>query len=199
MTDSRHLVQAWAVLFGIVGVFAVGLWIPWNDARVATQERISALDDRLAKYQALKQIQAKIERALTDLNGDAELSQWDRFVVANSVALGAAELQRTIKDIIETNGGRQTSSQSLLGEESDDFHNLLLNVSFSGDLPAIQRILIALEHNETRLFVDHASINANNAQRGRRSFNSRSRQGPENLIVRIGVSAYMHKGDANDV
>ncbi|MDA0824745.1 MAG: type II secretion system protein GspM [Proteobacteria bacterium] len=199
MTDSRHLVQAWTVLFGIVSLFAVGLWIPLNDSRVATQERISALDQRLSEYRALKQSQAKIERALAALKGDAALNQWDRFVVAKSVALGAAELQRTIKDIIETNGGRQTSSQSLLGEKSDDFHNLLLNVSFSGDLPAIQRILMAFERNETRLFIDHVSINANSAQRHGRSLNTRSNQGPATLIVRIGVSAYMHKRETNDV
>jgi hypothetical protein len=199
MSDSRHLVQAWTVLFGIVSLFAVGLWIPLNDSRVATQERISALDERLSKYHTLKQSQAKIERALAALKGDAQLNQWDRFVVAKSVALGAAELQRTIKEIIETNGGRQTSSQSLLGEKSDDFHNLLLNVSFSGDLPAIQRILMAFERNETRLFIEHVSINANSAQRRGRSLNTRSNQGPATLIVRIGVSAYMHKRETNDV
>jgi hypothetical protein len=205
MNNYRHMAFAWGLLLLIVAAFAAGMWIPLWVQTEQNQARILALQDRIAKFHALKLTQTELNDALIALQQSDGRDDAGQFIVAKSPILGTAELQRRINGIIGATGARQISSQALSKTDTADFYKLKVTVNLSGSLQAIQRILFALEHDQPRLFIEHARIQGKRTGRRRLSAaQQRQRlrilgaQPHTDLSAQLLVTAYMQRGEETD-
>ena len=133
MNSYRHMASAWGLLLLIVAVLAAGMWIPLWVQTEQNQDRIVALQDRNAKFHALKSTQTELNDALIVLKQSEGRDNAGQFIVAKSPILGAAELQRRINGVIVATNARQISSQALSGTDAADFYKLEVTVNLSGN------------------------------------------------------------------
>jgi hypothetical protein len=76
-----------------------------------------------------------------------------------SSALALAELQETVRSIIESNGGRVMSSvQGNAAKEEGAFRPVTANFSLSINNANLRRLLYALETREPYLFIDTVGV-----------------------------------------
>lgn len=203
MNRYRHMALAWGLLLAIVAMFAATMWIPWNDRVELNRARIESMAERIARFRALASTQAELTEALTVMQQSSAPDDASQFITAKSPTLGAADLQRRIKQIIVEKNGRQVSSQPLDATEVADLHQVEVNVNLTGSLPAIQEILFALEFGQPRIFIKDALIQASAASRNRssaarrRTRNSGTQQAMA-LSARLLVFAYMQRSDESD-
>jgi type II secretory pathway component PulM len=82
----------------------------------------------------------------------------DLLLTGSSATVAAADLQTTIKDLIEEGGARLSSAEILPPETQAPFEKVGLRVSFSGDLPLLTSVLRGIETAHPIIFVDNLEI-----------------------------------------
>ncbi|MEO8507095.1 MAG: type II secretion system protein GspM [Betaproteobacteria bacterium] len=143
---------------------------------------IEDLTDRLARYRRVAAQAPELRRALELMKE----KDGRRFYLKNTAPnLAAAELADLVRGTIENNGGRITTSQNPGPRDDGNFKQMTVNVQFFATMPALSRILQALETQVPYLVVDNLTIRPLNAFRG---FKPAAGQEPENN-VQLDVSA----------
>ncbi|MCC7328459.1 MAG: hypothetical protein IT521_16800 [Burkholderiales bacterium] len=143
---------------------------------------IEDLSDRLERYRRVAAQAPELRRALEIMKEkDGRL-----FYLKNTAPnLAAAELADLVRGTIEANGGRISTSQNPGPRDDGNFKQMTVNVQFFATMPALSRILRALEAQVPYLVVDNLTIRPLNAFRG---FKPAAGQEPENN-VQLDVSA----------
>ena len=143
---------------------------------------IEDLTDRLERYRRVAAQAPELRRALELMKE----KDGRRFYLKNTAPnLAAAELADLVRGTIENNGGRITTSQNPGPRDDGNFKQMTVNVQFFATMPALSRILQALETQVPYLVVDNLTIRPLNAFRG---FKPAAGQEPENN-VQLDVSA----------
>jgi hypothetical protein len=143
---------------------------------------IEDLTDRLERYRRVAAQAPELRRALELM----KVKDGRRFFLKNtSPNLAAAELSDLVRLAIENNGGRITTSQNPGPREAGTFKQMTVNVQFFATMPALAKILQALDTQVPYLVVDNLTIRPLNAFRG---FKPAAGQEPENN-VQLDVSA----------
>lgn len=143
---------------------------------------IEDLSDRLERYRRVAAQAPELRRALELMKE----KDGRRFYLKNTAPnLAAAELADLVRGTIENNGGRITTSQNPGPRDDGNFKQMTVNVQFFATMPALSRILQALETQVPYLVVDNLTIRPLNAFRG---FKPAAGQEPENN-VQLDVSA----------
>jgi Type II secretion system (T2SS), protein M subtype b len=83
-------------------------------------------------------------RALSKRLGDSSRGA-DLLLSGSSDSIAAAQLQSTLKDLVETEGAKLTSTTVLRPEIADRFRRVGVRVSFSGDLKLLTAVLQGIE------------------------------------------------------
>ena len=114
------------------------------------------------------------------------LAQSLKFLRNTAPNLAGAELQEIVRNAIESNGGRITTSQTPAPKGDGRFKQIIVNMQFFASTPVLQKILHALEVQQPYLIVENMTLRPLNAFRG---FKPAAGQEPE-VNVQMDVAAY---------
>lgn len=146
-------------------------------------DTIAELTDRIERYRRVAAQAPEYRKALEvmrEKNGR-------RFFLKNTAAnLAGAELQEQVRNAIETNGGRITTSQNQGPRDDGRFRQIVVTVQFFASTPALQKILLAIEAQPPYLTVENMTLRPLNAFRG---FRPAPGQEPE-INVQLDVAGY---------
>jgi general secretion pathway protein M len=143
---------------------------------------IGDLSDRLERYRRVAAQAPELRSAIEVMKE----KDGRRFYLKNTAPnLASAELADLVRSAIENNGGRITTSQTPGPRDEGAFRQITVNVQFFATMPALARILHALDTQVPYLVVDNLTIRPLNAFRG---FKPAAGQEPENN-VQLDVSA----------
>jgi general secretion pathway protein M len=123
---------------------------------------IADLTDKLGRYQRLAATRPQVARNLEAIRAkDAR-----RFYLKNAgPALAAAEVQESIRQLIESSGGRLVGIGTPAAKDDGRYRQITVNVQFTANMGAIRRILHSVESGTPYLFVENlmirSQVNAN--------------------------------------
>jgi general secretion pathway protein M len=155
-TQSRLL--AIGLLVALIALLAVG--VAWPTLALHKRYDVITEDslDRLARYRRVASIRPAIEASISAVEQrEAHKSYWK----GQTPALLAADVQGRVTRIIESNGGRITTSQTLPNPDdskSGGPPKVSIAVQMTASTVPLQLILHAIENNSPYLFVDQLSI-----------------------------------------
>jgi general secretion pathway protein M len=184
-TMSRFL--ALAILAAIVALLWLFVVWPITAKFDAYDESMVQSEELLARYLRVSGTRADLEAALAEARRDQ--AAVSGFLKGASVQLVAADLQNTLKRLINANGGELNSIQMLPQEAENGFHQVAMRVVMTGDTETLRRVIYAIETANPYLFLDNLDIRA---QRKRTQKNEN--QSAEVLQVRYDVYGYMPAG-----
>ncbi|MEE9139273.1 MAG: type II secretion system protein GspM [Alphaproteobacteria bacterium] len=154
-------------------------------ARFDGYERsIAQSRELLARQLRIAAERGALESRLDELRGTRAAS--GRFLEGGSIELVAAQVQNTVKTLIDSNGATFKSTQALPPEGADGFRKVTVRVNMTADTQALQTIFYAVETAERYLFMDNVDIRS---RRPRARRNQPATQ--SDLQVRFDVYGYM--------
>jgi general secretion pathway protein M len=170
------LVAAIVLVVGLLVLPVVLLHKHYDDA-------IGSLNDRLQRY---RRVAAQAPEFRNALEAMREKDSRKFFLRNTAPNLAGAELQETVRNAVESNGGRITTSQTPAPKGDGRFKQITVNMQFFATTPNLQKILHALEVQQPYLIVDSMTLRPLNAFRG---FKPGPGQEPE-VNVQMDVAAY---------
>ena len=107
-------------------------------------------------------------------------------------SLAAADLQNSIKNIIESKGGNLISTQIVQHESNTTFPDVRVRIQMRAGIGAIREILYALESGQPTLILDNVFLQKRNRRIVRRStVRSQVQPEPELIEARFEVTGYI--------
>lgn len=170
------LVAAIVVALGLLVLPVVLLHKHYDDA-------IASLTDRLERY---RRVAAQAPEYRNSLEAMREKDGRKSFLRNTAPNLAGAELQEIVRNAIESNGGRITTSQTPAPKGDGRFKQITVNMQFFASTPVLQKILHALEVQQPYLIVENVTLRPLNAFRG---FKPAAGQEPE-VNVQMDVAAF---------
>lgn len=186
--QRRHALLSLGLLLSVIALLFSVLVLPAINGRLEFHNRLSELQFQYAKFQhivqqsgALQEELAQLQNAQTDQSG---------FLEEKPEALAAADLQKQIKTLIDTNGGNLISTQVVKSRagETGVFPEVTIKVHMRSDIEALQKLLYQLASSETVLQVDNLLI-----QKRRQGGGRRARRDANLLEIRFDTTGYIYQ------
>jgi len=187
LSPAQSRIAALAIL--IVSAAIMVLLVAWPAWRLNKHydEAIEDSADRLARYRRVAAARPAIEEAIAAVNQrDARKNYYQK---CTTPALAAAELQSTIAAIVEANGARIFSSQTLPVKTDAKTpagpNEIGVTVQMTASIVPLHLILHAIETHQPYLFVGQLSVRGNQG----RTYRPVPGQQPE-FVVQATVRGY---------
>jgi general secretion pathway protein M len=175
----------------VVLVFAAVVW-PWLEQNWEYDEEIANRVHQLGRFQALAATRPELERQLEQLRLESRNAAF--YLKADTPALAGAELQNQVKQVVEAQGGKLTSTQILKVADEEGATRVSIRVRMTGDTETLLNVLYGLENGQPLLFLDNLSV------RARRVSTRRSRRAKtvqrDPLDINFDLSGYLSQGAA---
>lgn len=162
-----------------------GVWgfvvSPALDAFDRAQAHIDEAADRLDRYRRAGRDRAELERMAGE-----QRRRWEEsgvFLTADSAVLAAANLQKTIKDIVGRQQVALRSVQSLPPKTEGRVEKVAVRVRLEADVPSLQKIIHEVEAASPYLFLDQVDIKAQTS--------GSQQRGPVRLDVQADIYGFM--------
>ena len=171
-----RLGQALAILMGLSILIVLQLVIvsPLSAYYVTTAQSLQDRWDSVERYRNavndLPQLRIAAE-TLRQRTGDHTL-----LLEGASDSVAAANLQSTLKDMIEQEGAKLTSAQTLQPQTQGKFHRVGLHLALATDLQSLTTLLIGIETSHPILSVSNLDL--------------RSTSGDENPSLSVAMDVY---------
>lgn len=94
------------------------------------------------------------------------------YVTGDTPALASANMQRHLKQLIDSIGGELISTQLLGGDEDDLYASAALQIRMRADLETMMKLLYRLENGKPMFFLNELSINARPLRRAAQAADS---------------------------
>ncbi len=187
MTDKlsnwQHGIISVTILFFVSVAFYLIIIQPALKIRINNAERIDNLSFQLNKFSTTK---AQIEQLKEEIKNITEHDvNKGNFLEGKAPAIIAANLQKKLKTIIETNGGNLVSTHAITGKEDDSYPKVTIKVHMQVDMKALQAVLYNLTTNKPLLFTDNLLIQS------RQSSSKRKNRNSGQIEVRFDVTGYL--------
>lgn len=111
--------------------------------------------DQLMRFQRVAATKAQVEARLATVKAKDVRGG---FMKNTAPPLAASEVQDRAKTLIESNGGRLNAIQILPHKDEGRYRQVGVNIQLSANMPALRRILHALEGERPYLMVDNMTI-----------------------------------------
>jgi len=160
---------------------ALPLWRAWQEDR----DTVERLGEQLVRLQTLARARDDFARALDAARAASGLA--GALMVADSPTLAAAQLQQTVKSLVEAAGGSVVSSQPTEAVPAGPYTRIGLDVRMLLGIEALQRVLHELEGRRPVLVVGEMLILSRTARRTRRG----EQAGEAPLDVRLQVEGFL--------
>ncbi len=177
--ESRFVaVMILAVLLVAVFLLIEPLWQRYSE----NQLEISSLSDRLNRFQGIARqrlpLKARLDKYLLEYQSKGF------FLEGDTPGLAVADLQTTVRKIVDQSGARLISTQAV-GSLNPADHSVKVRVKTEGDIDDIREILLAIETSPMVLVMDKVSVQKNRRKR----FSVRGGQKP--LQLNFDLTAYV--------
>ena len=180
---TRRLLAVAILLLLLFGIWTL-LVQPLAARHAAYDEQIAQSRALLARYQAIIAAEERLTRELDALR-EAESSSGG-LLATNDPNVGAAEIQKLLKDFVAANGGALKSIGILPTENRGAFQRVAVRLNILSDIVALQDLLYSIESANPYLFVDNLDVRARGARRRQKD---KIETGA--LQVRLDVSGYI--------
>ncbi len=190
LTDQQHALMAAGLTVLLLILLYLCLALPAVASRASFSERIEDLQFQYSKFSRLENQKQQIETELEQLrNAETDLSG---FLEEKPQALAAADLQKHIKNVIESNEGSLISTQVVQGKETGPFPHVTVKVHMRGNIDSLQNILYQLESEKPVLFIDNVYLQQRNQRVSRNVRNRRNiRQNADWLETRFEITGFI--------
>jgi hypothetical protein len=156
MTGQRGRKAAALLLVGVALAVVALIVIPFY---LLNRHYDAALEDLGGKLDRYRRIAASRGAATQQLEAMRALEPRKGFLRSGAPALSAAEATEAVRTIIEANGGKLITIQApIVAKEEGRYRQLNVNVSLSGTIFALRKILHAIESNQPALFVESLQV-----------------------------------------
>lgn len=195
LTDFQHAVISMGILIlFLVFLYAV-LILPVVSARTEFQERFEEMQLQYSKFSDSENKMQGLERELVQLKGmQLNLSG---FLEEKSQALAAADLQKHIKNLIETSNGSLISAQVIpQKEKSETFPPITIKVHMRGNIESLQGILYRLATEQPVLLIGNLYLQTRNIVAPRTpQRRGRTRHGADVIEARFEITGYIFQAE----
>ncbi len=174
---ASRLVAVGLLLALIGAVYSFCIAPIWR-ASAENKETISEQQELLRRYQRLAADAADLSQRLTVLR--SKPMSGEGYLQGDNETLVAARLQSRIRDVVQTSGGRLTTTQVLAGIDDDGFRRIGVRVTMTADTAELQKVLFRLEGDRPYLFLDNVDVSGEQ---------SRGRDGRDSALT-ISFDAY---------
>jgi hypothetical protein len=184
LPPARQRLLAIGLTVGIAGLLLALVLVPvlWLHHRYDTT--IDGLQSRLETYRRVAAQAPEYRKALEAMKA----RDGRRFYLKNTAAnLAGAELQELVRNAVESNGGRISTSQNVVPKDEGRVRQIGVTVQFFASTPNLQKILHGLELQVPYLVVENLTVRPLNAFRG---FKPAPGQEPD-VNVTLDVAAFM--------
>ena len=185
MTPRQSRAAAIALLLGAVVIVLGAFIVPVYLFHRHYDAYLETYSDALARYQRMAATRAALEAKLAAVKAREPRKG---FLKNAGPALAASEVQDVAKNLIEGNGGRLVAVQISPHKDDGRFRQVAVNIQMSTSVPALRKILHAIEGAQPYLFVDNLVVRANV------SFGFRPPSEQEILVVQMDVSGFAVAG-----
>lgn len=183
LTHWQHGLLSTSILMTLIVSFYLVLIQPALTIKAENNKRIDDLTFQLSKF-------AHAKTEIAQLNNEIEIiSKSDmnkgNFLKGDVPAIIAANLQKKMKTIVESNGGNLVSTHAITGNEDGVYPRVTIKVHMQVDMNVLQAVLFNLTTNKPLLFTGNLLI--------QRQYTSSKRQNKNaGLIeVRFDVTGYL--------
>lgn len=181
---SLALLILFLLLAGLVALVVIPAW----SANSHYQERLVQMESRLELLKRSASIGASLKTEFTQLK---RIMATDvHYLKSNSDALGAAELQRSVKRVAAPKGAEIISTQILPSKQEEGSTRVTLRVRMKGSLETLVSVFHELETGSPYLFLENISIRGRAISR-RRVAKTTSGVKPPDLDIDFELSGYM--------
>lgn len=185
LSQWQHgLISTGILLLVIIALFLVIIQ-PALMSQNENRERIETLSFQLNKFSNAENKIEQVKKEIKELI-ETETNQGN-FLVGDSPAVIAANLQKEIKTIVQANGGNLISTHAITDKNDGSYPEVTIKVHMKVDMEALQAVLYNLTIYKPLLFTDNVLIQ-------RRAISSRRKNNNSGLIeVRFDVTGYLNK------
>lgn len=162
------------LIAAVYSVLIAPVWGTW----AANQERIAEQRELLQRYQRLASDAKDLSQRLSALK--KQPVSGEGYLQGDNETLVAAQLQSRIRNVVQTSGGKLTSTQVLAGVDESGFRRIGVRVTMTAEITDLQKVLHSLESARPYLFLDNVDISGEQ---------SRGREGRGNGLT-ISFEAY---------
>ncbi len=188
---SDQNLQRWlAVGLLLVMVLAIGLLLIMpivNKSKELAEEQESLLF-RLRQYQKILAQKEAIVESMANI--EEQQAGQTYFNSQDTDALASAEMQETIKKVIEEAGGQLSSTQTTPVSTRNDFSRITVRVRMTGDSMALRSVLYKLETATPLVVIDQLDIRP---MRGVRNPVTRQMEPSNQLNINFQAVSFMRK------
>jgi len=183
-SDMRHGVYSLGILLLVILGLYVILIQPAISARSRNAERIEDLMFQSSRFTLASQKTDLLKNEIEQLKKQSPSKKG--FLKDEVPAIVAADLQKNIKDLVESIGGTVVSTHALTQNEEELYPKITVKVHLRIDVNALRDVFYQIAINKPLLFTDNIMIQ-------KRHTSGRNRQQANNQIeVRFDISGYMN-------
>ena len=151
--QSRRL--ALGILVGAIVAVLAAVVIPVWLAHRHYDAALADMTDRFDRYRRIATTRPEVVRSL-----EAVRAKESRrfFLRQGGAALSAAEVQESVRQIIEANGARLITMQAPSSKDEGRYRQVVVNVQLTANIQALRKILHRVEAGTPLLFVDNLMV-----------------------------------------
>ena len=140
-----------AAIVVIGAVIAIPVWM----VNRHYDNALGDYSDKLARYRGIAAARPQVTRQL-----DAMRAKETRkfFLRSGTSALAAAEVQETLRALVESSGGRLITMQGLTPKDEGRYRQIGVNVQLTANIIALRKILHQVESNTPYLFIENLLV-----------------------------------------
>lgn len=161
----KHCQAAGGLLGLVVLLVALAVLIPWWSKMAFYDDDIASKGNQLERFLAMNARRPALEAELNTVRRQLQRSNF--YMNADTPALAAAELQKKVKQIIESRGGHLVSTQNVDAFGAEGPQQIAIRVRMTGDTEGVTKVLYELESAKPLLFLDNLTVRTQRRVTGR--------------------------------
>lgn len=139
------------VVLAVVALLAIPVWVGHRHYDILLADNL----DKLDRFRRIAATRPEVVRSLEAVRAK-EARKF--FLRAGGAALSAAEVQESMRTLIEGSGGRIITMQVPAAKDEGRYRQVTVNVQLSTNIVALRRILNTVETGTPHLFVDNLMV-----------------------------------------
>lgn len=187
-SQQHRCILSVIILLLLLSVVVITLIAPWWQKMSFYDDQANDMAERIGRYQRLIDSKDELHAELAKFR--QQQMKRGYFLKAGNRELAAAQLQKTVKELVTPAGGTLVSTQTIAQNNKDDQGKVVVRVRMKGDVDALTSVLHAIESGHPLMFVENLTVRSRKTVRGRRG----ARKTVYNLDVNFDLASYLLGG-----
>lgn len=156
---------ALGLLLGLIASLAFLIVPPILRAYERDREAIAFNRGAIVRFERIAASLPEMKQRLATLAARGKTRR--HYLVGATPALAAAELQKSVQQVVKSHGGNVSSVQILKGKEEGEFQRIAIRVQMRASIEALRAIFYNVEAGQPYLFIDNLEIRTRSTRRRR--------------------------------